>query len=153
MGRYDYAGIGSRKTPEDVLAYMKGLAFNWAKGNMALRSGGARGADTAFEQGCDEADGEKQIFLSTDASPEAMKHAAKFHPNWHRLSPHAKALHARNSLIIMGEGLNDPVSIVVCWTPKGVKIGGTAQGLRIAEHEGITIANLGDAIYGFDRQD
>lgn len=149
MGRYHYAGIGSRETPPDVLHYMKGLARNWGLDGMILRSGHARGADTAFEEGCDLAEGKKEIFLADDATPDSMKHAAEFHPNWNRLSPYAKKLHARNSLIVLGRGLNDPVGIIVCWTPKGCKIGGTAQALRIAEHYNITVANLGDAIYDF----
>lgn len=148
--RFVYAGIGSRKTPPDALKYMEGLAYEWAKHGCVLRSGGARGADSAFEKGAKAAGGATEIFYAEDATPESLKHAAEFHPNWSACGPFARRLHARNSMIILGESLNDPVSIVVCWTPSGVKMGGTAQGLRIAEHHNITIANLGDPIYGFD---
>jgi hypothetical protein len=144
-----YAGIGSRETPPDVLAYMHDLARSWAEFGVKLRSGGARGADTAFEEGCDEVDGPKEIFHADDANLDAMKHAAKFHPNWDACGSYARKLHARNSMIILGRSLNEPVDMVVCWTPKAVKIGGTAQALRIAEHEGIQIVNLGEEWYGF----
>lgn len=50
MSKY-YAGIGSRETPEDVLEYMELLAIRLGKLGYILRSGGAGGADTAFELG------------------------------------------------------------------------------------------------------
>lgn len=145
-----YAGIGSRKTPPDVLTHMRDFAYEVAEDGWTLRSGGAKGADTAFEEGARKADGSVEIFLAEDATDEALKHAAQFHPRWYGLKPYAKKLHARNSMIILGASLNDPVDVVVCWTPKGVKVGGTAQGLRVAEHYRISIINLGDEIYGFD---
>lgn len=149
-GMTKYAGIGSRKTPSDCLAYMQDIALGFAKLGYILRSGGARGADTAFEDGCKIANGKREIYLAEDATPEAMEHAAEFHPNWHACSPYAKRLHARNSMIILGGRLNDPVDFVVCWTPSGVKIGGTAQALRVAEHYEIPIINVGDEDWGFD---
>lgn len=130
--------------------FMELLAIGHAREGITLRSGGAKGADHAFEAGCDFAQGPKEIFRTEDATSESMKHAAKFHPNWSWLSPIAKKLQARNSMIILGWNLDDPVETVICWTPKGTKIGGTAQGIRIAEHYGIPVANLGDDAYGFD---
>lgn len=144
-----YAGIGSRETPPDVLEYMQSLAKSWAEFGVLLRSGAARGADAAFEKGCDEVNGPKEIFRSGDATLDAMKHAAKFHPNWDACGSYVRELHARNSMIVLGRSLNEPVDMVVCWTPKAVKIGGTAQALRIAEHEGIQIVNLGEEWFGF----
>lgn len=139
-----YAGIGSRETPEPILDYLESLAGVYAKRGWTLRSGGALGADKAFERGCDKADGAKEIYRPEDATPAAMKHAAKYHPKWIYLSPYARKLHARNSFIILGPSLNDPVDVVICWTRSGLKLGGTAQGLRIAEDYGIPILNLGD---------
>lgn len=147
--RSTYAGIGSRETPENVLYYMQNLAGGYARMGYTLRSGGARGADTYFELGCDIGQGPKEIYRPEDAKADAFKHAAQFHPNWYRLNQYAKALHARNSLIMLGPRLNDPVDFVVCWTPNGVKIGGTAQALRIAEEYQIPIENLGDELYEF----
>src|SRR5687767_13602035 len=118
-----YAGIGSRETPPDVLEYMESLGKSWAEAGVLLRSGGARGADTAFEKGCDRANGPKEIFRSGDATLDAMKHAARFHPNWDACGSYARKLHARNSMIVLGRSLNDPVDMVICWTPKAVKIG------------------------------
>lgn len=147
-----YAGIGSRETPPEVMEFMTKCAEQWAQQGWFLRSGGARGADTAFEKGCDAGGGQKKIYRPEDATPESMKHAEQFHPKWYYLPPYAKRLQARNSLIILGDCLNDPVDLVVCWTPNGFKLGGTAQGLRIAEYHKIPVANLGSPGYGFNNE-
>jgi len=49
-----YTGIGSRETPKDILELMHEIAFTLADQDYVLRSGGAQGADTAFEEGAKE---------------------------------------------------------------------------------------------------
>lgn len=160
-----YAGIGSRETPPLALEYMERMAREWAQRGDTLRSGGARGADLAFETGAVLGKGRIELFLrdrysigvdpnaTGPYSPElwrkAMKIAEKYHPNWSACSSFARQLHARNSFIILGERLNDPVHLVVCWTEGGKLKGGTAQGLRIAYDYKIPVANLGDSRYGY----
>jgi len=46
-----YSGIGSRSTPENILHMMGDVAYRLANKGWILRSGGADGADNAFEQG------------------------------------------------------------------------------------------------------
>jgi hypothetical protein len=46
-----YAGIGSRETPKDVCRKMSTAGRVLWKAGFTLRSGGAKGADTAFESG------------------------------------------------------------------------------------------------------
>lgn len=46
-----YAGIGSRRTPPDVCADMTRIAQALGARGFTLRSGGAAGADQAFEEG------------------------------------------------------------------------------------------------------
>ena len=58
-----YAGIGSREAPALIQGFFTKLAERLAGQGYVLRSGGAAGADKAFEKGCDEASGEKEIFL------------------------------------------------------------------------------------------
>lgn len=106
-----------------------------------LRSGRAKGADQAFES---EVPYLKEIFTARDATPESFDHAAKYHPAWEHCSAFAQALHARNSMIVLGRDLNDPVDFVVCWTPGGAITGGTGQALRIAGAYGIPVFNYGD---------
>lgn len=143
-----YAGIGAVETPSDVIMMMRYLGALLFKKGFTLRSGRARGADTAFETGVAmngiDALGKMQLFTAADADkhPEWFHHARQFHPAWRLCSDHAKALHARNSPIILGETLDDPVDFVLCWTRNGQIIGGTGQGLRIARHHRIPVINL-----------
>lgn len=51
MGSIKYAGIGSRGTPLDILRMMQQVAQGQAARGISLRSGHAKGADYAFEQG------------------------------------------------------------------------------------------------------
>jgi len=152
-----YAGIGSRQTPTNVLAYMTKTAAALDTCGYVLRSGGANGADTAFEAGA--ASGRSEIFLpwkrfNGNPSPlflenphlpmeAAIALAKQFHPAWDKCSPHGRLFHARNGFQILGPQLDDPVGFVICWTPDGKNVGGTAQALRITRAHGIPITNLG----------
>ena len=49
----------------------------------------------------------------------------------------------RNACQILGMDGETPVSMVICWTPKGLRTGGTGQALRIAEAFNIPIFDLG----------
>jgi len=144
-----YAGIGSRRTPFDTLLFMERLGQTLALQGHILRSGGASGADTAFERGCDNAGGAKEIFLpwpgfngrktSCRIPDNAFAMAREFHPAWDRCSQAAQKLHARNCQQILGAKLDDPSDFVVCWSPGS---GGTEQALRIARAKNIPVFNL-----------
>jgi hypothetical protein len=144
-----YTGIGSRKTPEYILLLMTNIAIFLDKKGYILRSGGAVGADSAFEKGAIQ----KEIYLPwrgfnnseenfIEISQECLEMAKKFHPNWEYLSSGAKKLHSRNCYQILGENLKTPSRFVICWTPKGEEVGGTSQALRIAKYFNIKIFNL-----------
>lgn len=119
-----------------------------------LRSGGAPGADTAFEDGCNQVDRKrKEIYLPwksfqkhpdpflTEPKPEAYDIAALYHPAWPYLRPPVRALMARNVHQVLGLNLDDPVRMVVCYTPdgsldgQGPDSGGTGMALRVAASE------------------
>lgn len=140
-----YAGIGSRETPERILNQMNAVAVVLQENGWRLRSGGAKGADDAFERG---AGVRKEIFTAKDAANDkaAMALAEKFHPAWDRCSKFARALHARNGYILLGRDLATPVRFVLCWTKDGKATGGTGQALRIAADPAcaIPIFNLYD---------
>ena len=144
-----YAGVGSRKTPPEILEMMTKIAEGLSR-NYILRSGGAEGADEAFEKGAGD---KKIIFIpwpGFNGSKEkcrpltsaAMKLAGEFHPGWMHLSYGAKKLHARNVYQILGESLDSPVDFVICWTHGGKEVGGTAQAIRIAKANRIKVFNL-----------
>ncbi|WEM34370.1 hypothetical protein [Xanthomonas phage X1] len=122
--------------------------------NAILVSGGARGADSFFEEGCDRAGGNKEIWLPEagfngskskliGASKDAYIVAERYVGHWKNCKAWARAAHARNCHQVLGADLLTPVSFVVCWTPGGERVGGTATAISIAEDKGIPILNLG----------
>ncbi len=140
-----YAGIGSRKTPQNILFQMTEISEQLDRCGWTLRSGGAKGADTAFEDGSNK----KQIFLATDEIlDEAFEISSKYHPTWGGLPPYVKKLHARNAQQILGKNLDCCVKFVVCWTPDGAEkqttkeTGGTGQAIRIANAYNVPVFNL-----------
>ena len=150
-----FAGIGSRETPKYVQLYMIKTAEYL--GDFTLRSGHADGADKAFEKGCDNVGGKKEIYLpwkkfnGSDSelyniSDEAFAIAEKYHPAWDKLSDGAKKLMARDCMQVLGEDLNTPADFILCWTKNGKITGGTGQALRIAIDYKIPIFNFGNYI-------
>lgn len=144
-----YAGIGSRSTPTDLKPIIKEIVETLNEKGYILRSGGASGADTFFEEYANK----KEIYLPWPnfnqhqselnyVCNKAFELAEQFHPAWNMLSYAAKKLIARNGYQVLGENLDDPVEFIVCWTPEGKEIGGTSQAMRIAKHYGIPIFNL-----------
>ena len=148
-----YTGIGSRQTPFDILKVMKQLSAYLQGKGYTLRSGGASGADSAFESGITD-NTMKEIYLPWkgfennksslyEISPGAFILAEHYHPAWEHLSPAAKKFHARNVYQVLGLDLQTPTDFVICWTKDGDLKGGTAQALRIALDKKIPIFNLG----------
>ncbi len=157
-----YAGIGARKTPKEICVLMKEIASKLSiKYNFILRSGGAEGADSAFELGSDLADGKKEIFLpwnhfnnkhanntstfkiyNKEIIDKSTQIAAKFHPKWEVLTVSSKSMMIRNNFQVLGANLNSLSKFILCWTPDGRDSGGTGQALRVAKAYGIKIENL-----------
>jgi hypothetical protein len=141
MSKY-YAGIGSRgRTPSFIFDMMSSVASKLESIDYILRSGGAQGADTAFENGVIY-NNNKEIFRPKHATTEAIELASRFHPTWDACSPIARKLHGRNSMIILGSDLNSPVKFVICYTHDGSDSGGTGLGIRIAQNFNIPVFNL-----------
>lgn len=151
-----YTGIGSRSTPPDILARMTVIAEILNELGFTLRSGGAKGADKAFEKGAQD----KDVILPTDDLPkQAYEIARKFYEpyilrefdrGWFATRPFTRRIMARNVLQILGRDLNSPSSFVICWTPDGCECeqdrtqttGGTGQAIAIASSYQIEIYNL-----------
>lgn len=150
-----YAGIGSRHTPPDICDFMEKVATALEKKGYILRSGGANGADVAFEAGVKDVKN-KEIFLpwpkfnqSVDGivpsdiqMMRAYALAEAYHPAWERCSDAAKKLIARNGFQILGLKLENPSDFVICWTSDGKASGGTGQAIRIAKGRNIPVYNL-----------
>jgi hypothetical protein len=161
-GTLVYAGIGSRKTPEPVLSLMKDVALALQAEGWTLRSGGASGADSKFEEGAGPL---KQIFLPWQGFNSkysavggndgylvssrqqgwqgALETVSKYHPRPENLGEQGTLLMARNAMQILGPDLKSPSKFVICWTPGGKEVGGTSQAIRIAKDFSIPIYNLG----------
>ncbi len=135
-----YAGIGSRETPLYALVVMQFLS-NYLSEAYTVRSGGADGADTAFELASRK---NNEIFLpwygfsfSGDGFVVNDKKAldiaellidGRFIKNLSPIHQHSTEkmrqsknesnlkLHRRNCFQILGSTLNNPVDFVACWT-------------------------------------
>jgi len=145
-----YTGIGARKTPGKFFGEMTQIAEYLYKQDYILRSGGADGADLAFEKGAKD---KKEIYLPWkgfnnsnsdlyEIPDEAFKIAEKIHPAWERCKDEWKKFHARNVLQVLGKDLNTPSDFVVCWTKGGIIVGGTGIAMRIAKLYDIPLFNL-----------
>lgn len=156
-----YTGIGSRQTPDNVLRLMYAIAVKMSLAGYVLRSGGADGADSAFESGV--MNGSPHIYLPwpafngrtdrvgrTRPRPEAYALAKTVHPKWDSLPSGARALHARNCHQVLGDDLKTPSDFLVCWTPDGCQseatrtreTGGTATAIVLACRFEIPVFNL-----------
>lgn len=153
-----YAGVGSRRTPAHVLEAMSSIAELLGNHGFALSTGGADGADTAFETGAlrtdapitvhtpwpgyndyrpprdDEADidvvhpGPDDLLGGVPYLDLARRH----HPFWDRCGRGARALFLRNISILAGarrpDGTLQPPAFVLAWTPNGLARGRDAGG-------------------------
>lgn len=157
LARKEYTGIGSRETSPEAIRLMRILGQIFAKQGLTLRSGGADGADAAFETGCDQETGEKQIFLPwrgfnnnkstlTKPSMAAEGIASEIHPNWGACKPAARLLHARNVHQVLGSKLQEPSAFVIFYAKvsSGAVQGGTATAVNLAKMHGIPCFNLKD---------
>lgn len=158
MGKI-YAGIGSRRTPDDVCQIMVGLGHKLAKDDWILRSGGAEGADAAFEKGADIVQGQKEIILpwqgfngnksnlvigEREEDQWASDTAQENFPWFEKQRDSTKKLLARNMMQVLGIRGDEPCAAVICWTD--LPQGGTNYAMTLAERNGIPVWNLHDEI-------
>ena len=149
-----YTGVGSRDTPEDVLSVMRDLSRIYREMGWTLRSGGARGADTAFEENAGDL---KEIYLANSdetidkfSYDKAQRLASMYHPAWLRLPEYSKKLLTRNAFQVMGAKMDNPSDLIICWTKDGcishytrdIHTGGTGTAISIAFCKNIPILNL-----------
>lgn len=145
-----YAGIGSRNTPGEIARLMRKIGALSAVKGFHLRSGGADGADTAFEDGVNAIllafeelrgfSGEQalqRIYLPWEgfngrhstmgathlAHPMTKDLVYQYHPAGDRLKKGPMALMRRNCHQVLGDHLTEPASYIICWTPDGVSEG------------------------------
>jgi hypothetical protein len=130
---------------------MQTIAQDLAADGWTLRSGGAAGADQAFERGwwqwhqtqdVQRSSRRAEIYIPWDGfndhwatshdgsnflenemnRDEAEGIAASVHPAWDRCSPEARRLHTRNAYQVLVNNLDTPSDMLVCWAkPVGLR--------------------------------
>ena len=161
-----YTGIGSRKIDRHVIAYLQGVGAAMAARGYSCRTGDAIGSDNAFWTGAVSAGGTVHAYagLAKASRPDARPFkslpiriqelaneiAKRFHPRWDQLTDRDKAWMARNVVQVLGEDLESPSRVVLCYA-KGSRFldgklcdvaGGTGQAVRVAYAQGIPVFNL-----------
>lgn len=162
-----YTGIGHRTTPEEYLRKMFEISQELFLEGFTLRSGGAVGADAAFQLGVqqlalkDELDAAEiyipwesfkteglvdwwNIVMSEHQFEKCSEIARQIHPCWDRLKYGVKKLHARNVLQVLGHDLNEPSKFVLYFAEEvnyDVR-GGTATAVNLAREFGIPTINI-----------
>lgn len=170
MSRKAYTGIGSRETPDQILRLMHHVATKLCAEGYKLRSGGAGGADSAFQAGLGmltedwERNGAMEIYIPWEGfsgyssemagiycmkgriKTKATQIAEEMHPAWDKCSPGARALHTRNVFQLLGQDLKSPSKFVICYAQPigndGHVKGGTATAVKLALTHKIPVFNL-----------
>lgn len=152
------AAVGPREIPERIGAECMALGAALARAGHVVISGGASGADRAFIAGAAQVDTASAEVVAPWEAHNRAEHpvgvrrrvyaprrhgrwaqlAALVHPAWDACSAGARALHARNSGILLGEEATDTAALVVAVVRRR-RTGGTEQTLRAAAHLGIPI--------------
>jgi len=149
-----YTGIGSRRTPTATLLAMTQVARTLSHAGFTLRSGGAVGADQAFQGG---SDCNANIYLPQDIDLKSQQ--AQFcynllQPhipfNLRACKPYVQQLLLRNMQQLFGVlGSDEPKSeFVICYTPikdyTSHEAGGTRYATLVALHHNIPVINMLD---------
>lgn len=152
-----YAGIGNRQLLDavdgdygrPVADVMRFLATALEKVGYTLFSGGAKGADEAFESGVSDSN-HKMIFTAKDATDETRTIARANKLPGKNLLGRKLDLYAREVFQIFGADQKTPVDFVLCYTRDGCEshetrseeTGGTGFAIELASRNGIPVINL-----------
>lgn len=151
------ACIGSRDLNPEALGICRTLGQWIVKCGHHIYTGNALGADQAFAAGGNTADPRlvhlmlpwdsyerdkivsgNQVLSADKLGSQSRAYyeglARKYHPRYDSLSQGSQKLHLRNGMILIPD---HPVDLVLAWPRDGANQGGTGQGLRLAQGEGI----------------
>lgn len=170
MTKY-YTMIGSRSTPAEVCKTLRDIAKELHLIGYHGRSGGAKGADQAMEDGhtlsvlenatiylpWNNFNGKSSIKKGYVNSTKLMTYgkakeiANGVHPAWDKCKRGAQALHTRNVFQILGSSLKSPSAFVICYAkPNGIEgcvEGGTGTAVKIAIDRKIPVYNLWGMVF------
>ena len=151
-----YAGIGGRNTPPEVCEEFTRIAYRLMQLGYTLRSGGANGADAAFEEGTGKYvpqeiwlpwegfnNTDSLLILENPIPQSVIAIAEEIYDRWDSTNEAVRKLHARNVYQILGHDLHTPVDFVVCWTDRpNTDTGGTQFGIHLAKQYNIPVYNF-----------
>lgn len=158
-----YTGVGTRQVDpcSELYWLMVSIGKKLARLGYTLRSGAADGCDMAFEEGCNEVGGAREIYIPWNgfnnrwADKEngvynfvglpSQEIAAKIHPAWDKLSIPVKKLHSRNIHQVLGQSLDTPSNFLICYAQvdkQDVPKGGTRTAWMCAQNNKIPCFNL-----------
>lgn len=110
-----------------------------------LRSGGAKGADSAFESGVSNPS-MKEIYKTGDCEEWCLNVVAHYVPSdrppLNKMKPFIQKLLGRNMKQVFGPRGDSNSKLVICWTSDGKDSGGTGYAIRAARDNGIPVYNL-----------
>lgn len=155
--------VGSRDVTAEEYALMVGIGERLAELGWVIRSGGADGADSAFEEGWDNKGSSlKEIYIPWQgfngrragsgviianhlgSFTAAKQMASEIHPAWDKCSIGAQGLHARNCYQVLGRNLDKPSTMLIACAPEvgdSVK-GGTRTAWEVARKHKVKCFNL-----------
>lgn len=162
-----YTGIGSRDIAKEEFDLLFSIAEKLAATSWKLRSGGAGGADTAFEVGCAKNEGQAEIFIPWARFGTKIENAnsKRYIPNedkfqdarklllteeiipwFDNMKQGAKKLHARNVYQVLGTDNTKSDLLVYCADDdkNGVPKGGTRTAVLLARLFDIPTYNIRD---------
>lgn len=151
-----YAGIGSRKTPQDILNEMTEVAkyldstSGYTLNTGTTFKGREEGADKAFSDGTKN----KNLFSPDNIKTTDREYsiAKEIHPNWNALINKGiggAQLMARNTNQVFGKNLDTPVDFVLFYAKESNNPlrpeGGTGQAVEMARRKGIPTINMANS--------
>lgn len=173
MEKMYYAGVGSRDTEPHIMKLMSEIASILEDNGYILRSGHANGADKAFESGIKDHhnmdiylpkegfnDGYSKdtgfVYIPDDILNDDYCRAyesLKYHPKGYSMKLSTKIMMIRNFFQVHGL-IGEPSSeFIICWTPNGEMVGGSAQALRLSKASNIPVYNLASRFIGYSAKD
>lgn len=150
-------GIGSRNIPTSLFCFIRDNSQQYAGNGLHLRTGDAKGSDTAFSEGWNG--NRKDLFVpfknrvksnyhicgNQNQFAEAKKLVESIRPHVKKLDEYVRYLHYRNAFQVLGLDLNQPSDILICYAEpvnsKSVR-GGTNTAVQIAHKFNIPVYNL-----------
>jgi hypothetical protein len=149
--------IGSREAPKDICDLFTELGVEVRERGWWARSGHAQGIDYASECGAlkrcivylpwESFNRQKEMLGIPRTQPlrdEVLEIVYKHEAYAKNLKDAVKLIKSRNVYQVLGEDLESPSDIVVCWTEEGKVVGGTGLAIKIATANDIPIINVGD---------